>query len=151
MAKKKPETPAASQNETPSEASKKDPIASVDDLKSAYPELMKQFAEAYFKAELVAKEEAEALQAYEESQEAERIAMEKREARREAFFDTPYGALFLRLSDEVIEALELLDASGFKIFMEAKLEDVREITGRRHRTFRNEGRYDLVAALKKAG
>jgi len=52
-------------------------------------------------------------------------------------------------SREEEQALAVLQARGFKAFTEAKLEDVRELeTGRRRRTFRNQGRYDLVLALR---
>ena len=48
------------------------------------------------------------------------------------------------------QALSILIARGFKAFTEAKLEDVRDLAGKRHRTFSNQGRYDLILALKKA-
>ena len=55
------------------------------------------------------------------------------------------------LSDEEKEAIAILVGKyGFSAFTEAKLEDVRELdTGRRRRTFRNQGRYDLVLAAKR--
>lgn len=46
-------------------------------------------------------------------------------------------------------ALALLVERGFLVFADAKLEDVRQLDGSRHRTFRNQGRYDLILALKK--
>jgi len=48
------------------------------------------------------------------------------------------------------DALAVLSKRGFRPYTEAKLEDVKELSGRRHRTFRNQGRYDLILALKKA-
>ncbi len=48
-------------------------------------------------------------------------------------------------------ALATLVKRGFEAFAEARLDDVRELeTGRRRRTFRNSGRYDLVLALRHA-
>ncbi len=48
-------------------------------------------------------------------------------------------------------ALALLTRRGFRAFTRARLDDVRELdTGRRRRTFRNRGRYDLVLALRRA-
>jgi len=58
--------------------------------------------------------------------------------------------LELIFTQEEKQAMSVLTARGFKPFIEAKLEDVRELDGRRHRTFRNQGRYDLILALKKA-
>ncbi len=54
------------------------------------------------------------------------------------------------LSEEEKEAIAVLVRNGFSAFTEAKLDDVRELdTGRRRRTFRNQGRYDLVLAVKR--
>jgi hypothetical protein len=53
-------------------------------------------------------------------------------------------------TEEEKAALSLLVSRGFKVFTEGKLGDVRELDGSRRRTFRNEGRYDLILALKKA-
>ncbi|GEM_PF-6495485 len=48
-------------------------------------------------------------------------------------------------------ALALLVRRGFEAFTAARLDDVRELaTGKRRRTFRNRGRYDLVLALRHA-
>jgi len=58
--------------------------------------------------------------------------------------------LELIFTQEEKQAMSVLTARGFKPFIEAKLEDVKELDGRRHRTFRNQGRYDLILALKKA-
>ncbi|WP_319406176.1 hypothetical protein [uncultured Desulfosarcina sp.] len=53
------------------------------------------------------------------------------------------------LTDEEKAAISVLEAGGFKAFTEAKLEDVRELaTGKRRRTFRNQGRYHLVLACR---
>lgn len=53
------------------------------------------------------------------------------------------------LSEEEKSAIATLVACGFKAFTEAKLEDVRELdTGKRRRTFRNQGRYQLVLACR---
>ena len=53
------------------------------------------------------------------------------------------------LSEEEKAAIATLVAGGFKAFTEAKLEDVRELaTGKRRRTFRNQGRYQLVLACR---
>ena len=47
-------------------------------------------------------------------------------------------------------AIDVLLAAGFRAFTEAKLEDVRELdTGRRVRTFRNQGRYELLLAVRR--
>ncbi|MEE4112714.1 MAG: hypothetical protein V2I40_07860 [Desulfobacteraceae bacterium] len=48
------------------------------------------------------------------------------------------------------EALALLEKRGFQAFTEVKLEDVRELSGKRRRTFSHRGRYDLILALRKA-
>ena len=54
------------------------------------------------------------------------------------------------LPETVKAAIDVLVAAGFRAFTEAKLEDVRELdTGRRMRTFRNQGRYDLVLAARR--
>jgi hypothetical protein len=53
-------------------------------------------------------------------------------------------------TEEEKAAIDQLLGRGFKAFAEAKMEDVRELDGKRRRTFRNEGRYDFVLALKKA-
>lgn len=47
-------------------------------------------------------------------------------------------------------ALNLLCKRGFKVYTEVKVEDVKELDGVRHRTFRNQGRYDLALMLKSA-
>jgi len=53
------------------------------------------------------------------------------------------------LPENVKAAIDVLVAAGFRAFTEAKLEDVRELdTGRRLRTFRNQGRYELVLAVR---
>ena len=52
--------------------------------------------------------------------------------------------------EPVKAAIDVLLAAGFRAFTEAKLEDVRELdTGRRVRTFRNQGRYELVIAARR--
>jgi len=48
------------------------------------------------------------------------------------------------------DALALLVQRGFRAFTAARLEDVRELDGRRRRTFRNRGRYDLALMLRVA-
>lgn len=54
------------------------------------------------------------------------------------------------LSPEEHSAITVLMAGGFQAFTDARLADVRELgTGRRQRTFRNRGRYDLVFAIRK--
>lgn len=54
-------------------------------------------------------------------------------------------------TDEERAALALLVRRGFMAFTAARLDDVRELsTGKRWRTFRNRGRYDLVLALRSA-
>jgi hypothetical protein len=54
------------------------------------------------------------------------------------------------LTEEEKAAIAVLQVGGFLAFTEAKLDDVRELeTGRRWRTFRNQGRYDLVLACRK--
>ena len=56
------------------------------------------------------------------------------------------------LPENVKAAIDVLVAAGFRAFTEAKLEDVRELdTGRRLRTFRNQGRYELVLAVRDIG
>ena len=53
------------------------------------------------------------------------------------------------LTEEEKAAISVLEAGGFQAFTEAKLEDVRELaTGKRRRTFRNQGRYQLVLACR---
>ena len=47
-------------------------------------------------------------------------------------------------------ALSLLTKAGFQVFSEAQVEETRELEGKRLWTFKNEGRYDLVLALKSA-
>ncbi len=47
-------------------------------------------------------------------------------------------------------ALQLLVQRGFEVFTEVRVEDVKELNGTRHRTFRNQGRYDLALMLKHA-
>lgn len=54
------------------------------------------------------------------------------------------------LPEPVKAAIDTLMAAGFRAFTEAKMEDVRELdTGRRVRTFRNQGRYELVLAARR--
>lgn len=55
-----------------------------------------------------------------------------------------------KLSNKVRAAIQVLDDEGFEMFTSAKLEDVIELkSGRRRRTYRNSGRYDLIIAKKK--
>lgn len=52
--------------------------------------------------------------------------------------------------EPVKAAIDVLLAAGFRAFTEAKIEDVRELdTGRRVRTFRNQGRYELLLAVRR--
>jgi len=53
-------------------------------------------------------------------------------------------------SEEEKAALALLTRRGFAVLTEAKIDDVKTLDGNRHRTFKNQGRYDLILALKKA-
>lgn len=53
------------------------------------------------------------------------------------------------LKPDIVAAIELLEAAGFEAFTAAYLGDVVELrTGARRRTFRNQGRYELVLALR---
>jgi hypothetical protein len=53
-------------------------------------------------------------------------------------------------TEEQKNAIAVLLAAGFAAFADARLDDVRELdTGRRRRTFRNQGRYAMVLALRK--
>lgn len=62
-----------------------------------------------------------------------------------AIDDLQNSADLLRDPDFCIEQLE---RCGFKYFTDAKLEDVREKDGRRHRTFRNAARYAIILAKR---
>lgn len=53
------------------------------------------------------------------------------------------------LTDREKDALAVLIDGGFMALTECRLEDVRELdTGLRRPTWRNQGRYDLVVAMK---
>lgn len=58
-----------------------------------------------------------------------------------------------KLTKKQREAVEFLEAEGFKVFTSAHLEDVIELrSGIRHRrTWRRSGTYDLVLALRSVG
>ena len=63
----------------------------------------------------------------------------------------PIEAIREKLRPAQKDAVGLLEEAGFMAFTDARLEDVRELsTGKRRRTYRNQGRYGLVLALKSA-
>jgi len=54
------------------------------------------------------------------------------------------------LGPGIVDAIDYLEAQGFKVMLDTKIEESRNVRGnRRRRTFSNEGRYNLVLALKR--
>ena len=47
------------------------------------------------------------------------------------------------------EAIQVLKDNGFKIFTEVKIEDCKDESGQRLRSFRNQGRYEVALVLNK--
>ena len=52
------------------------------------------------------------------------------------------------LSAAELKAVGTLESEGWQLFVDAKLEETGEKDGKRRRTFRTEGRYNLVLACK---
>lgn len=54
------------------------------------------------------------------------------------------------LNQDCKKAISTLLSNGFSIFTETALSDCRELgVGMIHRTFRHEGRYDIVLCIKR--
>jgi hypothetical protein len=47
------------------------------------------------------------------------------------------------------EAIQVLKDNGFKILTEVKIEDCKDESGQRRRSFRNQGRYEVALVLNK--
>lgn len=55
------------------------------------------------------------------------------------------------LRSEEIEALKVLEASGWQIGLDVRVEDMTKPDGNRRRTFANRGRYAVAVFLKNLG
>ena len=55
------------------------------------------------------------------------------------------------LRSEEIEALKVLEASGWQIGLDVRVEDMTKPDGQRRRTFSNRGRYAVAVILKNLG
>jgi hypothetical protein len=55
------------------------------------------------------------------------------------------------LRSEEIEALKVLEASGWQVGMDVRVEDMTKPDGTRRRTFSNRGRYAVAVFLKNLG
>lgn len=55
------------------------------------------------------------------------------------------------LRSEEIEALKVLEASGWQIGLDVRVEDMTKPDGNRRRTFSNRGRYAVAVILKNLG
>jgi len=62
---------------------------------------------------------------------------------------SPYDEYRGYLSADAQKAIGVLEKEGWKLFVDTKIEESGEKDGKRRRTFRNEGRYQLVLAQKK--
>lgn len=55
------------------------------------------------------------------------------------------------LRSEEIEALKVLEASGWQVGLDVRVEDMTKPDGNRRRTFSNRGRYSVAVLLKNLG
>lgn len=55
------------------------------------------------------------------------------------------------LRSEEIEALKVLEASGWQVGLDVRVEDMTKPDGQRRRTFSNRGRYAVAVFLKNLG
>jgi len=55
------------------------------------------------------------------------------------------------LRSEEIEALKVLEASGWQVGLDVRVEDMTKPDGQRRRTFSNRGRYSVAVLLKNLG
>lgn len=62
---------------------------------------------------------------------------------------SPYEAYKGYLSAAELKAVGALESEGWLVLTDAKIDESGEKDGHRRRTFRNEGRYNLVLARRK--
>ena len=60
----------------------------------------------------------------------------------------PFNDIVKEMAPEVVAALKVLDANGFQIFTDVRIEDCVKPDGNRRRSFSNRGRYAVGALLK---
>ena len=76
---------------------------------------------------------------------------QQKQPRRIARRGTSYEDIRPHLSAAEMKAVAVLEGRGWRVFLNTKIEETQEKDGLRRSTFRNQGRYDLVLALRAAG